>query len=46
VADLLLDRVDVMLDGGDCDPGPTSVIDAAGDVPVLVRQGRRPVTLL
>ncbi len=45
VADCLLERVDMLLDGGDCEPGPTSVIDAAGDVPVLLRQGYRPVTL-
>lgn len=45
VADALLDRVDVMLDGGDCEPGPTSVVDATGDQPELVRQGYRPLQL-
>jgi len=45
VADLLLERVDVMLDGGDCEPGPTSVVDATGDTPELLRQGYRPMQL-
>jgi len=45
VADLLLERVDVMLDGGDCEPGPTSVVDATGDAPELLRQGYRPIQL-
>lgn len=45
VADLLLERVDFMLDGGDCEPGPTSVVDATGDVPELLRQGFRPLDL-
>jgi len=45
VADLLLERVDVMLDGGDCEPGPTSVVDATGNAPELLRQGYRPMTL-
>lgn len=45
VADLLLERMDVMLDGGDCEPGPTSVVDATGDAPELLRQGYRPMQL-
>ncbi|MEO5596156.1 MAG: L-threonylcarbamoyladenylate synthase [Lysobacteraceae bacterium] len=45
VAERLLDRVDVMLDGGDCEPGPTTVVDATGDVPELLRQGFHPLTL-
>jgi tRNA threonylcarbamoyl adenosine modification protein (Sua5/YciO/YrdC/YwlC family) len=45
VADQLLDRVDFMLDSGDCEPGPTSVVDATGDVPELLRQGFRPLDL-
>lgn len=44
VADALLERVDFMLDGGDCQPGPTSVIDVTGDVPRMLRQGFRPQT--
>jgi tRNA threonylcarbamoyl adenosine modification protein (Sua5/YciO/YrdC/YwlC family) len=45
VADRLLERVDVMLDGGDCEPGPTSVVDATGNAPELLRQGYRPLQL-
>ncbi len=45
VADTLLERVDMMLDGGDCEPGPTSVVDATGNVPELLRQGYRPLSL-
>jgi len=45
VADHLLEQVDVMLDGGDCEPGPTSVVDATGNAPELLRQGYRPMTL-
>ena len=45
VADTLLERVDVMLDGGDCEPGPTSVVDATGSAPELLRQGYRPLSL-
>jgi tRNA A37 threonylcarbamoyladenosine synthetase subunit TsaC/SUA5/YrdC len=43
VADLLLERVDFMLDSGDCEPGPTSVVDATVGVPELLRQGFRPL---
>jgi tRNA A37 threonylcarbamoyladenosine synthetase subunit TsaC/SUA5/YrdC len=32
-----------MLDAGDCPPGPTSVIDCTGELPVVLRQGYRPV---
>ncbi len=45
VADHLLEQVDVLLDGGDCEPGPTSVVDATGNAPELLRQGYRPMTL-
>lgn len=37
--------VDVMLDAGDCEPGPTSVIDCTGDAPQVVRQGHRALVL-
>lgn len=43
VAERCLDRVDVMLDAGDCEPGPTSVVDCTGETPVVVRQGWREV---
>ncbi|MCZ8317561.1 MAG: L-threonylcarbamoyladenylate synthase [Lysobacteraceae bacterium] len=45
VADLWLHGVDVMLDAGHCDPGPTSILDCTGDAPVLLRQGFTPVDL-
>ncbi|MBS0192835.1 MAG: threonylcarbamoyl-AMP synthase [Proteobacteria bacterium] len=45
VAGALLDRVDFMLDAGDCEPGPTSVVDVTGDVPQVLRQGHRPLDL-
>jgi len=37
--------VDFMLDSGDCEPGPTSVVDASGSIPELLRQGHRPLSL-
>ena len=43
VAERILPWVDVMLDAGDCPPGPTSVIDCTGELPVVLRQGFRPV---
>jgi tRNA threonylcarbamoyl adenosine modification protein (Sua5/YciO/YrdC/YwlC family) len=43
VAERCLPWVDVMLDAGDCPPGPTSVIDCTGELPVVLRQGYRPV---
>jgi len=45
VADHMLERVDFMLDSGDCQPGPTSVVDATGNVPELIRQGFLPLDL-
>jgi tRNA threonylcarbamoyl adenosine modification protein (Sua5/YciO/YrdC/YwlC family) len=45
VAERILPWVDVMLDGGDCPPGPTSVIDCTGELPVVLRQGFRPVQI-
>ena len=45
VAELTLRHVDVMLDSGDCPPGPTSVIDLSGDEPVVVREGVGPIDL-
>lgn len=45
VAAALQRHVDVILDAGECPPGPTSVIDCCGDEPVVTRQGNRPVTL-
>ena len=45
VAERCLRWVDVMLDAGDCEPGPTSVIDCTGDEFLVVRQGFHPVSL-
>ena len=45
VAGRCLPWVDVMLDAGDCEPGPTSVVDCTGDEPVVLRQGFHPVVI-
>lgn len=45
VAERWLRWADVMLDSGDCQPGPTSIVDCTGDEPTVVRQGFHPVTL-
>jgi len=45
VADRLLDRVGFLLDSGDCEQGPTSMIDVTGDAPQLLRQGFRSLDL-
>ena len=45
VAERCLSWVDVMLDAGDCEPGPTSVVDCTGDQPVVLRLGFHPVLL-
>jgi tRNA A37 threonylcarbamoyladenosine synthetase subunit TsaC/SUA5/YrdC len=42
-AERCLPWVDVMQDAGECPPGPTSVIDCTGELPVVLRQGYRPV---
>ena len=46
VAERCLRWVDVMLDAGDCEPGPTSLVDCSGDQPEVLRQGFHPVDLL
>lgn len=43
VADLWLHAIDVMLDSGHCEPGPTSIIDCTESTPEVVRQGFQPV---
>ena len=45
VAERLLRHVDLMLDAGDCPPGPTSVLDLTGDAPTVTRQGFYPLEL-
>src|SRR5688500_15128041 len=46
VAEWCLRWADVMLDAGDCEPGPTSMVDCTGDEPEILRQGFHPVDLL
>lgn len=45
VAERWLRWADVMLDSGDCQPGPTSIVDCTGDEPVIVRQGFQAIAL-
>lgn len=45
VAERCLRWVDAMLDAGDCEPGPTSMVDCTGDQPEILRQGFHPVSL-
>jgi tRNA threonylcarbamoyl adenosine modification protein (Sua5/YciO/YrdC/YwlC family) len=40
IHELLGPRVDLVLDGGNCGLVPTTVVDLAGDEPVIVRAGR------
>lgn len=39
IRDQLEKQVDLIIDGGHCGPGPTTVVDLTNDVPVLRRQG-------
>ena len=43
VADGCLRWVDLMLDAGDCPPGPTSIVDCTGEQPEVARQGHVPI---
>jgi tRNA threonylcarbamoyl adenosine modification protein (Sua5/YciO/YrdC/YwlC family) len=45
VAEFMLHQVDLMLDSGDCPPGPTNVVDLTGDVPQVTRPGWRELQL-
>mgnify|MGYP002737894000 CR=1 FL=1 len=45
VAEGSLRHVDLMLDAGDCQPGPTSVLDLTGAEPMVTRQGFVPLEL-
>lgn len=40
IRDLLGTRVDLIIDGGSCDPDPTTVVDLTGDYPVILRKGK------
>jgi tRNA threonylcarbamoyl adenosine modification protein (Sua5/YciO/YrdC/YwlC family) len=46
IQERLLHLVDAVIDGGNCGLEPTTVIDLAGPVPVVVRQGRGEVPQL
>lgn len=45
VAGTVLKHVDFMLDAGDCQPGPTSVVDLTGAEPTVIRPGWKPLVL-
>ncbi len=46
VAERMMRHVDLMLDSGDCTPGPTTIIDCLGEAPAVVREGFAPVSLI
>lgn len=40
IRDLLGNRIDLIIDGGNCGQKPTTVVDLTGDYPVILREGR------
>lgn len=40
IRDLLGNRIDLIIDGGDCGHEPTTVVDLTGDYPVILREGK------
>jgi tRNA threonylcarbamoyl adenosine modification protein (Sua5/YciO/YrdC/YwlC family) len=40
IRDLLGDRIDLIIDGGNCGHEPTTVVDLTGEYPVIVREGK------
>jgi tRNA threonylcarbamoyl adenosine modification protein (Sua5/YciO/YrdC/YwlC family) len=40
IEDLLGNKVDLIIDGGDCGPEPTTVVDLTKDFPVVIREGK------
>lgn len=40
IRDLLGDKIDLMIDGGNCGQQPTTVIDLTGDYPIILRKGK------
>ncbi len=40
IRDLLGTRVDLIIDGGTCDPHPTTMVDLTGNYPVIIRVGK------
>jgi tRNA threonylcarbamoyl adenosine modification protein (Sua5/YciO/YrdC/YwlC family) len=46
IQERLKQQVNAVIDGGNCGLEPTSVIDMAGEVPVILREGKGPVAAL
>lgn len=46
IQDRLSNAVDAVLDGGDCGPDPTTVVDLSTSPPVIVREGKGPLAPL
>ncbi|HEY4732306.1 MAG TPA: L-threonylcarbamoyladenylate synthase [Gammaproteobacteria bacterium] len=46
IGKMLGNRVDVIINGGNCGFEPTTIIDLVGDVPVVVRQGKGDTSFL
>jgi tRNA threonylcarbamoyl adenosine modification protein (Sua5/YciO/YrdC/YwlC family) len=40
IKDLLGNQIDLVIDGGNCGPQPTTVIDLTGEYPVILREGK------
>ena len=40
IKDLLGDQVDLIIDGGNCDHQPTTIVDLTGDHPTILREGK------
>jgi tRNA threonylcarbamoyl adenosine modification protein (Sua5/YciO/YrdC/YwlC family) len=40
IRDLLGNRIDLIIDGGNCGYEPTTIVDLTGDVPVVIREGK------
>jgi len=40
IKDLLGNRIDLIIDGGNCGYEPTTIVDLTGEVPVVIREGK------
>ncbi|MCP0913497.1 MULTISPECIES: L-threonylcarbamoyladenylate synthase [Legionella] len=40
IRDVLGNQIDLIIDGGNCDQQPTTVVDLTGDFPAILREGR------
>lgn len=40
IKDILGDKIDLLIDGGDCGHEPTTVVDLTGDYPIILREGK------